>query len=103
MFVNPKAPSSAHGMAYNCIACGDNAITFNDGYHIQHHLNSRTHWSELPLRFMESLEEHAAQAGDYLAAYSVSVKLCRSIELFKVPLWILPCPTHCRGMPACTL
>ena len=66
MFVNPKAPGSAYGMTYNCIACGNNALTFNDGYHIQHHLNSRTHWSELPLRFVESLEEHVAQAGDHL-------------------------------------
>ncbi len=77
MFVNPKAPGSAYGMTYNCIACGDNAITFNDGYHIQHHLNSRTHWSELPLRFMESLEEHVAQAGDHLASYSVPVNMCK--------------------------
>ena len=64
MFVNPEAPGSAYGMTYNCIACRDNAVTFNDGYHIQHHLNSRTHWSELPARFVEGLEAHAAQAGD---------------------------------------
>jgi len=28
-----------------------NQRTFNDGYHILHHQNSRTHWSELPKKF----------------------------------------------------
>ena len=70
IFINPKASGSPYGMAYNCVACGDNAISFNDGYHIQHHLNSMTHWSDLPLRFMESLDEHAAQAGDWASMLS---------------------------------
>ena len=69
LFINPKAARSAYGMTYNCVACTDNAITFNDGYHIQHHLNSMTHWSDLPKRFSDSLDEHAAQAGNgYVSA-----------------------------------
>ncbi|BDA41658.1 hypothetical protein COCOBI_02-4390 [Coccomyxa sp. Obi] len=61
IFINPDNPSSAYGMAYNCVACPDNAITFNDGYHIQHHLNSKSHWSELPMRFLDTFDEHARQ------------------------------------------
>ena len=50
-------------MAYNCVASGDNSMTFNDGYHILHHLNSTTHWSELPARFMNLLQQHVATKG----------------------------------------
>ena len=86
IFVNPRAPGSAYGMTYNCIACGDNAMTCNDGYHIQHHLNSKTHWSELPVRFMESLEEHAAQAGD---GFSEFVDVCEIAQVASL--------CHCRS------
>jgi fatty acid desaturase len=39
----------------------DNARSFNDGYHVLHHLNGRTHWSELPDALAASLERHAAR------------------------------------------
>lgn len=64
IFIDPERPSSAYGMAYNCLACPDNAVTFNDGYHIQHHLNSKAHWSDLPQRFLDTLDEHARHQGE---------------------------------------
>lgn len=58
MFINPEHPRSAYGMSYNCVASRDNSMTFNDGYHILHHLNSQLHWSELPHRFLKLLPQH---------------------------------------------
>ena len=50
-------------MAYSCVAHADNQRSFNDGYHVQHHLNSRLHWSELPARFLETMAQHADADG----------------------------------------
>lgn len=50
---------------YNCaltIQCMnhfDNQYSFNDGYHVTHHISSRCHWTEMPLHFLENLEEYA--------------------------------------------
>ncbi len=50
-------------MTYSCVAHADNQRSFNDGYHVQHHLNSRLHWSELPARFLKMMAQHAAADG----------------------------------------
>ena len=53
IFVDARRPHAARGHAYNCLAAADNAWTFNDGYHVVHHADSRCHWSEMPARFAE--------------------------------------------------
>lgn len=63
IFINPAAPHSPHGMTYSCVGHPDNQHSFNDGYHVQHHLNSRLHWSQLPARFIETLPQHTAGDG----------------------------------------
>lgn len=60
-FVNPDRPRSAFGMTYSCLNHIDNQRTYNDGYHIQHHADSRLHWTLLPQRFMDTLPQHAAE------------------------------------------
>ena len=47
-------------LTYNCMNTPDNQLTFNDGYHITHHINSRCHWLELPKQFLMHLEDYAA-------------------------------------------
>jgi hypothetical protein len=38
-----------------------NQTTFNDGYHVLHHLNAKRHWADLPAYFMEpsTLKKHS--------------------------------------------
>ena len=35
-----------------------NMLTFNDGYHITHHVVSICHWSEMPLHFIKNLDKY---------------------------------------------
>ena len=66
IFIDPSSPRSPYGMTYNCVAFAGNQRSFNDGYHICHHANSRLHWSQLPAHFQARLAEHAAHQGGRL-------------------------------------
>jgi fatty acid desaturase len=61
VFVDPSDNRNNYALAYNCIDSGENRKTFNDGYHILHHLDSRRHWSELPSVFHASIDKHVEQ------------------------------------------
>uniref|UniRef100_A0A383V8J9 Fatty acid desaturase domain-containing protein n=2 Tax=Tetradesmus obliquus TaxID=3088 RepID=A0A383V8J9_TETOB len=61
IFVDLDAPRDDYKLTYNCLACPDNPKTYNDGYHIIHHANSRLHWSEMPAAFVQQLELHDAK------------------------------------------
>lgn len=37
----------------------DNMYSFNDGYHVTHHVSSRCHWTDMPKHFLDNLEEFA--------------------------------------------
>ena len=43
--------------------CPESQRTFNDGYHIVHHLYPRLHWTELPTKFKLMLQEHKDNYG----------------------------------------
>jgi fatty acid desaturase len=59
-FVDSDTPDCSYKLTYNCVGTTENQKSFNDGYHCVHHKASGLHWSELPRRFIDSLEEHAA-------------------------------------------
>merc|ERR1711904_458696 len=61
IFVDPQRPTVDYALTYNCINHIENLYTFNDGYHIVHHVNSVLHWSEMPQRFLDELPTYAKQ------------------------------------------
>ena len=58
IFINPENPESDFSMTYSLVDCAKNQMVFNDGYHIEHHINSIMHWTELPSRFQKRLPEY---------------------------------------------
>lgn len=58
IFVDPDSPSSNYTLACNHVNAPFNMLTFNDGYHITHHVNSVCHWSEMPLNFIKNLDKY---------------------------------------------
>jgi len=63
VFVNPKNYRSSYGLAYNILNTFENQVTWNDSYHLQHHLNSQTKWRDLPSSFLKMQEKIAANGG----------------------------------------
>lgn len=45
MFIDPKRRFDNFGLAFNYVNHECNQKTYNDGYHIIHHMNSLLHWS----------------------------------------------------------
>lgn len=58
IFIDQTQPSSPYSITYNVISSKMNQRTFNDGYHICHHLSPACHWYDLPLLFESKLQEH---------------------------------------------
>eukprot|EP00898_Chlorokybus_atmophyticus_P001272 jgi/Chlat1/2145/Chrsp17S02722 len=61
IFIDGKRPRNNYALTYNCINAADNLRSFNDGYHVVHHVNSKLHWSELPAKFVDTLDKHAEE------------------------------------------
>ncbi len=54
-FVEGGKPSN-YRSTYNVVDCFDNTKSFQDGYHVLHHLNSRNHWSLFPETFIKQVD-----------------------------------------------
>lgn len=61
--VDPERHESNYNLTYNCMNHPLNQVLFNDGYHVNHHINGGLHWSKLPSYFMENLETFAKNDG----------------------------------------
>mmetsp|Transcript_15123 Transcript_15123/g.38457 ORF Transcript_15123/g.38457 Transcript_15123/m.38457 type:complete len:387 (+) Transcript_15123:53-1213(+) len=56
IFVDNNKPSNFRS-TYNCLDCPDNTKSFNDGYHILHHKNSKMHWGVFPKDFVKTVDQ----------------------------------------------
>lgn len=79
IFVNPQNPESNFELTYNCLDTPTNQTTFNDGYHVVHHMNARLHWSEMPSYFYEHRWKH----------YENGAVTFRGIHFFDVGILVL--------------
>mmetsp|Transcript_78465 Transcript_78465/g.138657 ORF Transcript_78465/g.138657 Transcript_78465/m.138657 type:complete len:184 (-) Transcript_78465:609-1160(-) len=46
-------------LTYQCMNATLNLRSFNDGYHVTHHIKSRLHWSELASDFLNNFDKYA--------------------------------------------
>jgi hypothetical protein len=60
-FIDPEDPVNSYKNSITCINCRYNRRAFNDGYHVDHHLKPRQHWTELPLDLQRDPSEFARQ------------------------------------------
>jgi len=60
IFVEKKGANGV-GNTYNCVGTTYNSIAHNDGYHVLHHLNSQSHWEQLPSIFLKKIDELDSQ------------------------------------------
>ncbi len=60
-FVDQNEPGNSYKNSITCINAGYNKTSFNDGYHIGHHVKANRHWTELPKDFLDSLPKYIEQ------------------------------------------
>eukprot|EP00934_Nitzschia_sp_Nitz4_P001846 Nitzschia sp. Nitz4//scaffold34_size148208//138353//139549//NITZ4_002998-RA/size148208-processed-gene-0.26-mRNA-1//1//CDS//3329548849//1846//frame0 len=60
IFVDPDDYGNNYKSAFTCINAPSNALTFNTGYHIEHHEEPGLPWYQLPELFLKNIEKHAA-------------------------------------------
>eukprot|EP00281_Chroomonas_sp_CCMP1168_P004191 CAMPEP_0206270248 /NCGR_PEP_ID=MMETSP0047_2-20121206/32761_1 /ASSEMBLY_ACC=CAM_ASM_000192 /TAXON_ID=195065 /ORGANISM="Chroomonas mesostigmatica_cf, Strain CCMP1168" /LENGTH=387 /DNA_ID=CAMNT_0053698865 /DNA_START=112 /DNA_END=1275 /DNA_ORIENTATION=- len=69
IFIDPRNNTEGTGRekashyrhTYNVLDSPYNRMTFNDGYHVEHHINSQRHWTELPGAMAKTLPDYLDQ------------------------------------------
>ena len=59
VFVDPDDHENNYKSAFTCINAPSNALTFNTGYHIEHHEEPGLPWYQLPELFLKNIKKHA--------------------------------------------
>jgi fatty acid desaturase len=59
IFVDPDEYWNNYKSTVTCINAPSNALTFNTGYHVEHHEEPGLPWYQLPELFLKNIEKHA--------------------------------------------
>jgi fatty acid desaturase len=59
VFVDPDDHENNYKSTVTCINAPSNALTFNTGYHIEHHEEPGLPWFKLPELFLKNISKHA--------------------------------------------
>ena len=59
IFVDPDEYENNYKSTVTCINAPSNALTFNTGYHVEHHEEPGLPWYQLPELFLKNLHKHA--------------------------------------------
>jgi hypothetical protein len=57
-FIDADAPHNCYRNSITCINTPYNKKSWNDGYHISHHVRSSRHWTQHPEEFLENLDTY---------------------------------------------
>jgi len=57
-FVDAPAPGNCHRNSITCINTVYNKKSWNDGYHISHHLRPNRHWTDHPKEFLDNIDAY---------------------------------------------
>jgi len=60
IFVDPQDFGNNYKSTVTCINAPSNALTFNTGYHVEHHEDPGLPWYKLPELFLKNIPKHAA-------------------------------------------
>lgn len=60
VFVDPDDYGNNYKSTVTCINAPSNALTFNTGYHVEHHEDPGLPWYKLPVLFLKNMPKHAA-------------------------------------------
>jgi hypothetical protein len=102
VFVDPDKPRDTYRLTYNLVGSPENQLTFNDGYHLLHHLNSRTHWSELPSQLLASLHLHDENEGGAAAPAALAAGMLCCLHAALMRASPLLCTVWCSTICVCS-
>lgn len=57
-FVDAESPNNCYRNSITCINTPYNKKSWNDGYHISHHLRASRHWTQHPEEFLENIDKY---------------------------------------------